>query len=128
MSSVNVTVTEDVANGTVDFQTALVAGGTLNVRSAADVLLAAFPLGSPAWAPAAAGNADLSAPLACTSAAASGTMSYYEVADSSNVVQWSGTIGTGGAVNLVFADLSVTSGLPYAIAVLTHVYNGPIEA
>lgn len=103
------------ANGVVD----LLNGGTVELLTSGDAVLATFTLGSPAFGDAATGVATANA-IASVTAGATGSAAKFTVKASGGGAVFGGTVtATGGGGDMVMPSVSITSGETVELSALT---------
>lgn len=93
--------------------------GSLELRTAADALVATLPLPSPAFGNAVNGVATAE-PITGQNATASGVVTKYNLKNNGGTVLFSGAVSeTGGGGELILTSTNITSGDPINVVSLT---------
>lgn len=116
-----ITMADTARNAAVNAVTALVNGGTIEILTAADAVLATLTFSATAFGSAASGVATANAITGGTVVAGGGTATKYRAKSSGGVVQFSGTVSnSGGSGDIKFASNVWTGGESLGISSLTY--------
>lgn len=114
-----ITLADTARNAAANAVCALVNGGTIEILTAADAVLATLTFSATAFANAAAGVATANAITGGTAVA--GTATKYRAKSSGGTVQFSGTVSnTGGSGDIKFASNVWAGGETISITSLTY--------